>query len=316
MGMEEECQGPNFDDEKMVNGMEDIGENAYYNISEQDERTDSITSPQSSDIKLNKRLRSKVWCDFIPTFVHGKIARAECKRCNQVFNCSSSYGTGNLLKHQVKCTAAGTQKRPRLQEHTSLPSTQKSTALAGADPKQKKLPFFPSRQSKCLGTADAMPAQKLVFPDTRMEKNRTNQGVDQNGSHEEVAALEQKNIASAPVMQVGLDELEKFRDKSAKCSKSTVGPSPSVVQYPNCRYAPSREDWITAQKICDILGHFHSDMESMHNNPGPVDFYDKLWHVKRKIRSEADFYDQAGLAYMDKGFSNVLYKMQQKFKEC
>ncbi|GJN34102.1 hypothetical protein PR202_gb22741 [Eleusine coracana subsp. coracana] len=180
--------------------MEDVGENAYYDISEQDESTDSITSPQSSDIKLNKRLRSKVWSDFIPTFVHGKVAGAECKRCYQVFNCSSSYGTGNLLKHQVKCTAAGTQKRPRLQEHTSLPSTQKSTALAGADPKQKKLPFFPSRQSKCLDTADAMPAQKLVFPDTRMEKNRTNQGVGQNGSHEEVAALEQKNIVSAPIV--------------------------------------------------------------------------------------------------------------------
>ncbi|KAL6655657.1 hypothetical protein ACP70R_006483 [Stipagrostis hirtigluma subsp. patula] len=113
---------------------------------------------------------------------------------------------------------------------------------------------------------------------------------------------------------IGLDELDKFMEKSAKCSKYAMGPIPAIVQYPNCRYASSREYWIIVQKICQILGDFHRYMDSMLNYPSPVDFYDK-WDVKDKLSREDDFYRQAGFAYKDEGFSKVLAKMQQKFKE-
>ncbi|CAL5088519.1 unnamed protein product [Urochloa decumbens] len=116
------------------------------------------------------------------------------------------------------------------------------------------------------------------------------------------------------VMQVGQDEIDKFMKKPAKCS-SAVGLIPSVVQYPNCRYSPSSKEWITAEEICEILEHFHRHMDSMHNSPCPVNFYDMLWEVKREVRCEANFYSQGGFAYKDEGFSNMLKKMQQKFKE-
>lgn len=128
------------------------------------ESTGSIPSPIFSGTNLNKRLRSKVWDDFIPTFVDGKVARAKCMHCHQVFG--GTNGTSSLLRHLSSCIPA-TQKRPRMQEHTSLPSTHKGTVSAVSDPKQKKLSFLPSNQKKCAATGDMTPVQKvLALPDT------------------------------------------------------------------------------------------------------------------------------------------------------
>ncbi|KAL6655656.1 hypothetical protein ACP70R_006482 [Stipagrostis hirtigluma subsp. patula] len=86
--------------------MEDVVENANIEITEQEESTGSFLSSLFLGTMPNKRLRSKVWGDFIPTFVDGKVTRAECMQCHQVLNCSSSYGTSNLLKHQAKAAGA------------------------------------------------------------------------------------------------------------------------------------------------------------------------------------------------------------------
>ncbi|XP_062193549.1 uncharacterized protein LOC133896942 [Phragmites australis] len=161
----------------MGNGVEDVVGNANNYIGEQEESTGSIPSPLFSGTKPKKRLISKVWEDFIPTFVDEKLARAECMLWHRIFNCTGT--TSGLRNHQGKCSP-GTQKRPRQQERTSLPSTQKSTAALGSDPKQKKLPFLLSSQNGCTGTADATPVQKELH---------------QNASHEGLAAPEQKNHA-------------------------------------------------------------------------------------------------------------------------
>jgi len=165
--------------------MQDVDENANKGEDEKEESTHSNTSPLYSGEMSNKRLRSKVWDDFIPSFVDGKVARAECKHCHRVYNCSSTNGTGSLLRHQANCSS-GTHKRPRQHEHTSLP-----------DPMQKKLPFFPSSQKKHSGTTDASPEQGLTLPGVHTnDTNTKNQEVDQNGSHGKLVVPEQKNRAS------------------------------------------------------------------------------------------------------------------------
>ncbi|CAN6204342.1 unnamed protein product [Urochloa humidicola] len=68
----------------MLTGME-VVENANNITDEQEESSDSVLSPLFSGTKLNRRLRSKVWDYFIPTFVDGKVTRAECRQCHQVY---------------------------------------------------------------------------------------------------------------------------------------------------------------------------------------------------------------------------------------
>ncbi|KAJ1289530.1 hypothetical protein BS78_02G171600 [Paspalum vaginatum] len=177
--------------------MDDVDENANNGIDEE-ESVGNVPSPLSSGTNLNKRLRSKVWDVFIPTFVDGKVARAECMLCHRVFNCSSTNGASSLLRHHATCKS-WTPKRPRHQELTSLPCIQNSLVASGSDPKQKKLSFLPSSQKKCLSTADASPEQKqLALPDTYTDTKRKNQEVDQNGSHEELVVPEE--IVASPIV--------------------------------------------------------------------------------------------------------------------
>uniref|UniRef100_A0A8I6XQ29 BED-type domain-containing protein n=2 Tax=Hordeum vulgare subsp. vulgare TaxID=112509 RepID=A0A8I6XQ29_HORVV len=160
-----------------------------------------------------KRLRSKAWEDFTPIFVGGKVAKAECMHCHQVFNSNSSSGTSNLLKHQAMC-APRAQKRPM----------QRKLMSAGSDPTQKKLSFFPTSQKKCVGTSDARPEKKdlvllcndrskessqngsheelgspeqndLALPDVPTDTKTKSQQVDQNGSHDKLGTTEQENDA-------------------------------------------------------------------------------------------------------------------------
>ena len=153
----------------------------------------SNDSPLFLGTKPKKRLTSKVWDDFIPSFVDGKLAHAECMHCHRIFNCC---GTSGLWNHQAKCSPGiQIQKRQKLHEHTSLPSIQKSTAAANFDPKQKKLPIQQSSLRKGSGTTDAMAGQDLALLDTPTDTNRKNQEAIQNGSHEEPAAPKQMGIA-------------------------------------------------------------------------------------------------------------------------
>lgn len=55
------------------------------------------------------------------------------------------------------------------------------------------------------------------------------------------------------VIPVGLDELHKVMEKSAKCPKYAQGSHRSAMQYPNIKYAASPEDWSTSSAISEIL---------------------------------------------------------------
>uniref|UniRef100_A0ACD5XS34 Uncharacterized protein n=1 Tax=Avena sativa TaxID=4498 RepID=A0ACD5XS34_AVESA len=525
------------------------------NMVEQEDNTDSVSRALVTRTRP-KRLRSKVWDDFTPICVDGKVTKAECIRCHQVFNSNSSSGTSNLLKHQATCSPR-TQKRPM---------QQKLTPSAGSDPTQKKLSFFPrnfffpTSQKKCLGKADARPGKKdlalldipnetnqkgeevnqsvshkelgapekndLDLPDIPTDMKTKSQQVDQNGSHDELAMAEQENhalpdnpinentrnqcheelalpeqeviptdmsrknqdvcqdrshgelvrklaihgylpsmmdhgglrksvgllnpmvkmpsysdlmstfldvfedekaklkekfaalcsrvclsvyvwhydplsaflcltvhyiddewerqqktitframdtICSAEemsdvillaiqdwglcgkvfsiilddafiddsvasivkaclqkensscanqslfvvrygthlfdrIIQVGLDELDKIMERSANCSKHTMGHISSAVHYPNYNYAPSQEDWGEAHKMCETLEEFHQYMDLVQCLRDPVHLFDKIRDVKRDLRYGLEH-------YADGSFSNMLKKMQQEFKK-
>ncbi|CAL5074494.1 unnamed protein product [Urochloa decumbens] len=206
--MDRECNSPNHngrgeEDGEMSNGMEDAFGNANNDIAEQVESSGSIPSPLFLGTKQKKRLTSKVWDNFIPSFANGKLAHAKCMHCHRIFNCD---GTSSLWNHQAKCSPGiQTQKRPKLHEHISLPSTQKNTAEVISDPKQKKLPFLLSSHKKGSGTAGAAPELELALPDTPAHTNRMNQEVDQNGPRVELAAPEQRNL-SLPVISTSKDK--------------------------------------------------------------------------------------------------------------
>ncbi|GJN34103.1 hypothetical protein PR202_gb22742 [Eleusine coracana subsp. coracana] len=97
----------------------------------------------------------------------------------------------------------------------SLPSTQKCIVAAGSDLKQKKLPFFPSSQMKCIGAADAAAAQKelALLQDTPMNMNRNNH-VGQNMSSEEVAKSE----------HLALPDVSADKNRKNQCHEETASP--------------------------------------------------------------------------------------------
>ncbi|RLM87633.1 hypothetical protein C2845_PM04G14000 [Panicum miliaceum] len=174
--------------------MENTVGNTNTDVVKQEESIGNIPSPLFSGTKPKKRLISKVWDDFMPTFIDRKVARATCMHCHHVFNCNATTATTGLRNHQVKCSP-GTHKSLKLQEPTLLPYTQQNMAVANSDPNQKKLPFLLSSHKKGSGTADAMPEQDLALPYTHINTDRQNKEVDQNGLHDEHAICEQNNLA-------------------------------------------------------------------------------------------------------------------------
>ncbi|CAM0951241.1 unnamed protein product [Alopecurus aequalis] len=92
------------------------------------------------------------------------------------------------------------------------------------------------------------------------------------------------------VIQVGKDELDKVMDKSTKCSKYTKGHIPSVVHYPNHRYALSPAGWTNAKNICKILEDLQRQMDEIQNCCNPADLFDKVWDAKKILHRDADFY--------------------------
>lgn len=205
--------------------------NANNDIDEPEKSTDSMPSPLFLGTKPKKRLTSKVWDEFIPSFVDGKLAHAECMHCHRIFDCC---GTSSLWNHLAKCTPGiQIQKRQKLHEHTSLPSNQTTTAAANVDPKQKKLPILLSSLRKGSGTADAMAGQDLTSLDTPTDTNRKNHEAIQNGSHEEPAAPEQKDLA-LPVISTdqkknqGIDQNISFEELVRKLAMD--GHATSMVE--------------------------------------------------------------------------------------
>jgi hypothetical protein len=89
------------------------------------------------------------------------------------------------------------------------------------------------------------------------------------------------------VIQVGLDELGKIMEKLSKSSKHTKSLAPSAVQYPNCRYAPSSEDWCTTRNICSILDDLHKHVDFGLQYPTPAHFFNMAWNVKNDVNSES-----------------------------
>ncbi|CAN6195795.1 unnamed protein product [Urochloa humidicola] len=423
-----------------------------------------------------------------------------------------------VVEDKVGNSNPGIHKRPKLQEPTSLPSTQPNRAVASSDPKQKKLPILLSSQKKGLGTEDAMHEQDLALLDTHMntdrknmevdqnslaeelatgkqnnlalpvistDKNKKNQGVDQNISHEELVrvlamhghatrmveqddfgklvahlnpmvkvpshidlmrktfdlfrqeksklkekltalscrvclsayiwhydpllaflcltvhyiddewekqqkiiefcavgpscsveelsrtilrtieewslddkvfsiilddafiddsvasnvktGIQKRNKVAAnqsmfvaryathvldEVIQVGLDELDTVLEKSTKCSRYKTDPTPSLAHYPNCRYAPSVDHWIKAQKICDYLQEFHRDKDLMQKFPSPDNLFDKVWNVKEKVLRNTDIdrfktvWEVIQRNKEEEGLFFMRRNMEKKFNEC
>ncbi|CAM0951237.1 unnamed protein product [Alopecurus aequalis] len=148
--------------------MENEADNAD-DMVEHEESTGSAPGQVLSG-RNSKRLRSKVWDDFTPIYIDGKVTRAECMHCHQVFN---NNGTGKLLKHLAKCS----------------PSAQKK-------PVQQKLPFLLTSQNKSSDNTDALPEKKArVLPGILTDTNTKSQKFGQNLSHEELGMYDQKNFA-------------------------------------------------------------------------------------------------------------------------
>ncbi|KAB8110339.1 hypothetical protein EE612_047490, partial [Oryza sativa] len=123
------------------------------------------------------------------------------------------------------------------------------------------------------------------------------------------------------VIQVGLNELDKimeksrkfskldkFMEKSRKFSSYPKGPAPLALQYPNHRYAPSSEDWVKAENICEILDDFHKQKDEIPKHHSPLKLFDTIWHVKNVVHRKLLYHD-------DKETTYVWEKMQEQFKE-
>lgn len=89
----------------------------------------------------------------------------------------------------------------------------------------------------------------------------------------------------------GEDELEKVMvERATMCSKYIKGRIPSLVHYPNCRYAPAVENWINTKNICEVLEDLHQYMDEIPNCHSPIDLFDKVWDVKTFLHRNAEFY--------------------------
>ncbi|KAF8759277.1 hypothetical protein HU200_010313 [Digitaria exilis] len=124
------------------------------------------------------------------------------------------------------------------------------------------------------------------------------------------------------VIQVGLDELDTVMERSAKCSRYKLDPTPLLAHPPNRRYAPSVDHWTKAQKICDYLQEFHRHKDSMHKFPSPDNLFDKVWNVKEKVLRNTDIdryktvWEVMQRDKEEEGLFNMRRNMEKKFNEC
>ncbi|CAL5081276.1 unnamed protein product [Urochloa decumbens] len=265
--------------------MEDLAGNAN-DLFEQEGSTGSIPSPLFTGTKLNKRLRSKVWDDFIPTYVDGKVTRAECMHCRQVF--SGTNGTSSLIRHLSSCIPA-IHKRPKKLEHISLPSGKIS---AGSDLKQKKLSFLPSSQKKCIDTEVTAPEQKgLALLDIPTDTNRTNQGADQNVSHEEPAAPEQEELASLDIpmdtnrTHQGVDQNGSREEPAAPEQKNHA--SPDVSADNNRRNLSNEEIMLPEQMVIPAdTSQKHQEVDQGASHEELIEMLAMHGHLPRMVEQD------------------------------
>jgi hypothetical protein len=55
--------------------------------------------------RYKHKKRSKVWEEYKPIFMNGKVQFAECLYCHSRMSCKDSNGTSHLWRHQKICPA-------------------------------------------------------------------------------------------------------------------------------------------------------------------------------------------------------------------
>jgi hypothetical protein len=50
-----------------------------------------------------RKLKSRIWKEYIPIYEDGKLAEGHCKHCNEVFRASKDSGTKHIHRHLHKC---------------------------------------------------------------------------------------------------------------------------------------------------------------------------------------------------------------------
>ncbi len=60
---------------------------------------DGVHSP----FRYRHKKRSKVWEEYKPIFLNGKVQFAECLYCHNRLSCKDSNGTSHLWRHQKIC---------------------------------------------------------------------------------------------------------------------------------------------------------------------------------------------------------------------
>jgi hypothetical protein len=53
------------------------------------------SSPQSKP----RKLRSQIWSDMVPIYQRGRVVRAQCKHCNEVFSAARNSGNSHMRRH-------------------------------------------------------------------------------------------------------------------------------------------------------------------------------------------------------------------------
>jgi hypothetical protein len=66
---------------------------------------DGVHSPavHQSAFRYKHKKRSKVWEEYKPIFLNGKVQFAECLYCHNRLSCKDSNGTSHLWRHQKIC---------------------------------------------------------------------------------------------------------------------------------------------------------------------------------------------------------------------
>lgn len=69
-----------------------------------------------STFRYKHRKRSKVWEEYKPVFLNGKVQFAECLYCQSRMSCKDSNGTSHLWRHQKICPGKEDAARRRLKD--------------------------------------------------------------------------------------------------------------------------------------------------------------------------------------------------------
>jgi hypothetical protein len=69
-----------------------------------------------STFRFKHKKRSKVWEEYKPIFLNGKVQFAECLYCHSRMSCKDSNGTSHLWRHQKICPGKEDVMRRRLKD--------------------------------------------------------------------------------------------------------------------------------------------------------------------------------------------------------